>query len=551
MKRRASTLVTALIVLALLALVALTIASSLMSHYNLSARYRDTAQADGLAQGAVEEFILRCREIQAAADVTALPPELLPPFRGHQVLLPNSGHLQGEVTLLLDPPYNSRDNSLSPLPARGCFDGPSQTSIPPFSLDLILQVDTGGRRFLYQALLQQRWPYAVAAAGPIRILGGWPESPPARVQGAILATESPLSQQGSSEGVEMSGTLFGLLLPFSSIQNSPPGQNLVQIGGRLDLVKLTTTRDNEGVASLATLVEPVETSGARVEGPIHLYRNEPRPPSLVPGTVVVHSGSVHQGEVREDYRLDGRDPRDPRTAASLERILAMPDISHWLPIDAQLEPYLYMESITQDVILTSHRERQGQPNTLYVAGGRALCRKSLEFQTRARLVLDDCSLGCEGNLSIASAPDSPNVEVLKGANATLLVQGTLRVDGGRLDAGGNGMVIMARQFFLRANGQYNGLLVAQEGGAFFGQQGGSQPGLTIHGGVLIGSNHARLRFPHQVRDPEGSLVEIPAPPDLLLREFSVAGTTIEYSPRYLRGLNQFGGLHLQALIRRP
>lgn len=560
-RKRASTLVTVLVVLVILASLGTILASALMSHYNLAVRYRDTARAEGWAQAGLQEFIQRSRELQAGGTINTAPPALLPQFRGHEVLMEAGPRLPATVRLLLDGPHDSRDNSLSPMPARSCFDGAGATSIPPFSYDVVLEVVGEGRRYLFEALVQQRWPYAVAAPGSIRVLGGWrglaPNdqgqvngSPPAEIQGEILAMEAPvIAPTGSTDAIEMSD-LFGLLAPFSHLQGDANTRPLVQIGGGFEQLQFGYQRDYEGTFHPTILRTPVSTQGGLVEGDIHLLRNASEPPRPPAPGLSVDAASAHRGELREDYRLGGRDPRNPATTALMARMFEFPDLSGWTPVDDRLTPYLSLYDLTSDVILTSHPERQSQEHTIYVPGGRAFCRENLQFATHGRLVLDDCSLACAGNVVISAAPGAQS-EVLRGTNATLIVKGMLRIDGGRVDAGGNGMVIIAGRFFLRASGSYNGLLVGREGGAFFGQSEGSQPGLHIRGGVLLGAQRTTLAFPNQVRGPEGELNTISNPqPDMELRTFTVAGTRIEYAPQYLRGLNQFGGLHAKAMIRR-
>ncbi|MFN8608168.1 MAG: hypothetical protein U0931_11595 [Vulcanimicrobiota bacterium] len=564
--RRGSTLLTVLFCLVGLGLLGLCMSSALLSHYTLAVRYRDTAEMDALARAGVAEFIHRCNQ-RPPGDVTTTPEPVLPSFRGQEVLIEPNQHLPGRVRLLLQGPNDSRDNTLSPLTAQSCFDSGSQQSIPPFSLDLVLKVELAGHSALYEALIQQRWPYAIAAPSPIRILGSatrpldFPFGNASEIKGSILAMECS-AYKLPSEPMEnqfmhhSEFDLFKLILAFSpGLSRAGQEASAVQIGGMTDTYMVRSEAldlgGDGGLLPVDNLVsESVETAGAKVTGDIDIYRNLPLNllgQRVIKPEVQVGPSSIHKGKVRTDMRLGGLDPHTPSTRQKMEHLFDLPDFSHWQDIHGVLRAYQ-----NKNITITSH---PGVPNSIYVPSGKARCA-SFESATGC-LTLDDCSLGCEGDLKLGQ-PGSTVSRVLQGSNATLVVSGQLLVDGGELDAGGKSMVVFADSFLIRAAGRYNGLLVGRSGGAFYGMSTNSNPSpdLVIHGGVLLGANRKSFSVePVPKDDPSARLLTINGrvvEEDYArsMATFTLISTYIEYDPQYMRGLNQFGGYRLQAMIRR-
>lgn len=585
--RRASTLLTVLLCVVALGLLTMGMASSLLSHYNLAVRYRDTTQADWLARAGLQEFIRQAEEMQAGADVTAIPEPLLPKFLGREVLLRPTAHLPGTVTLLLDGDHPSRDNTLSPLAAQSSYDPSGKASIPPYSLDLVLRVEWARRVFHYQALVQQRWPYALAAPAPIRILGSFndPGAPDtglgsgsyaeASVKGKILVmkqgaySESPTHPWPTP--LELPNDLYGLLYSFKG--NSALGG--LTLGRGFDLYYMRASL-NQGTPNPDFVpVQRVESSAqASIEGGVHLYQNgldsnDPIPVDIAPSC-------SQRGPIRANYRLRGLNPVAESTRRQMRKLWEWPvqDEASWPDVTDQFP--LRDFSFTQEgpprfqgpIIFTSHPERPYPAGAKVVPllTGRGRLQRSVDawvdnlnarpdaIVPMAEMWLDDCSLLVSGDCRLRPVTRSNGTRSnpkLVGSRATLLVRGTLCLDEAELDAGSNGMVIFSKNFFIKAEGNYNGLIVAQEGGAFFGgiaPSPGQGPRLNIRGGVLIGNNQLKVNtlLPY-LHDNITGVVSFPT---VELSTLVLASTRIEYAPEYLRGLNQFGGFHLSAMMRR-
>lgn len=554
--RRGSALLTVLLLTLVLAGLGLSFASSLLSHFSLAVRYRDTAQADGCARAAVNEFIYRCQQYQAEADVTTVPPSVLPRFEENPVLLQPSRQMGARATLLLSGAYSSRDNSLSPNPAQSCFDPPGRTSIPPYSLDVVLKLEMSNRTFLYQALVQQRWPYALTAPGTVRVLGrAASDSPyaPSRIKGSVLALQSDAigASLSASDDLTVGKDLYELLLPFSDQPQNPSASTLsrIAIGGPVTAYRLNN-RDNE---SPIDVLPPVQTQGARVEGNADTFENSPNDiPRLTDQPVQVAPDSEHIGLVRPQRHLGESDPRSPAARARMEKLFEFPDTGSWQNINNEILDFAGHDNVRELVITGDPAYPVTSPSQfiIRVPGGKARFQE-LALAGFTRLVLDNCSVAVAGDLNLHRNrldPSSMNSDLMVGKNATLIVRGDLFIDQGQLDAGGNGMVIVANRFLIRAHGLYRGTIIGREGGVFFGDREvtSPEPILSIRGAVLVGGNRLGFMVPGPPPGEPSMEVGYPA---RKLRQFTLNATEIVYDPKYLRGLNQYGGLYLQQLIR--
>lgn len=554
--RRASALLTVLLLTVVLAGLGLSLVSSLLSHFSLAVRYRDTAQADACARAGVNEFVYRCQEYQAENDITTVPPSVLQRFEANPILLEPSRHLSARATLLLKGTYASRDNSLSPNPGQSCFDAPGRTSIPPYSLDVVMKLEMGSRTFLYQALVQQRWPYALTAPGTIRVLGQAATGSPyalSRVKGSVLAFQADAAGESISAGGDLGvdKELYGLLLPYSDQPENwftgplkPMNEARIVIGGPVTAFRLNN-RDNENPIDL---LPPMPTQNAKIQGNADTFENsETDTPKLTDQPVLVGANSVHIGQVRPNHRMGESDPRSAGARARMEKLFSFPDTANWKDIQSEVDEKLSRDEIRQLIITSNAAYPVTSPNqcVIYVEGGKARF-KELALAGFINLIIDNCSLSIAGNLSLRRNPLDPasmKQDLLIGTNATLIVKGDLLIDQGNLDAADNGMVIMANRFLIRAHGLYRGTIIGREGGVFFGdlEETSSEPDLSIHGAVLVGGN--RLRF----AGPGTALDGFPA---RNLKQFTLNATEIVYDAQYLRGLNQYGSFYLQQLIRR-
>lgn len=575
--RRASALIAVLLLSVLILLLLLAFATSSTNNLSLTRQQVDGVQGDALARSAVEEFLLQLQERHQPADASQVPRSIFEYFPNNPVLIRKDSRLDSEVRLLTQGANHSVDNSLSSLAAQSCFDRSSQKSIPPFSVSLVFQVESGRRTFLYEAFLQQVWPYALTAPGPIRVLGREPNQSlglglwkgPSAILGKVLATRSDLAAPvPMNEPGRVSENYYSRLFGFSRGHHSVGvttdlPTTRVQVGGDFSILKYqkktTFVSDDSGTITpttqwLATLV-PVGTLEALVDGSIDLYENPPLKPEERQSDpeVYVDSASKHNGSLRKGFRFHGLDPDSAVARQSFQQMFRPPDTSGWTKIAND-----QLALLSGETVLSSQNSGS---QTITIPSGQVVYEGNIGLggtgDTLPSLVLEDMALAVKGDVVLGPGGDG-EVPTLRGSNATLIVEGSLIVDNGQLDAGGNGMVIFCRDFVIRAKGCYNGLIIAQNGGAFVGadpsadsqeatSQGNSE--LTIRGGVIVGGRNLTVAGPPPVVDDNG-LPSQDRFPAIRIESLAVLSTRIEYDPKYLRTVNQFGNFRLLALQRR-
>jgi hypothetical protein len=579
---------------------AFAMATSTMSQLNLSARYAQRTQSDYTARAAMAEFVLRAQQAPPPADITSVPPPLFDLFQEGEVLLEPRPPLDGTARLWLS---RSVDNSSNPEAVASWFDPPGHTSVPPFSVSVVYEVSLGSRKYLYESLVQQRWPYALAAPGPIFAVGrigpdppnnaapnGVPSlfwSAPSEIKGRVLAMETevspssdpvpvvanrppPLRVRPGRTSIAVSEETYKSLYPYATsggVANRMPSssegwpllttmEDRFTLGGPLLIrsLSLQTYGASEPFeSSLAALPFQQFTTQARVEGAIDLLENQPEPAPFgseaVPPVVKIHDLNTHRGLVRQNRRMGGVPSDHLMARERIRTLFRKPDTSNWESISINPAPL-------DTIVITSRPGASGR-DVYYARSGRCRCNGPLKptktpvqydiatgttirFEgdplALGALTLEDVSLSVEGDLTL-------DKYLLKGSNATLIVDGTLTLDGGYLDAGQNGMVIFCRRLVMKAQGQINGLIVAEKGAVLYGGTNGDtapqEPGLIIKGGLLIGGNDLRIQ-PPVVALPPDTL----APSNVLLpldiHAFMLISTRIVYTPKYLRGLNRCG-----------
>jgi len=590
-----------LALISLVLLVAFAIATSTLSQLNLSARYAQRTQSDYTAKAAMAEFILRAQQAPPPADITSVPPPLFDLYQEGEILLQPRPPLEGTARLWLS---RCVDNSSNPEPVASWFDGAGKTSVPPFSVSVVYEITLGSRSYLYESLVQQRWPYALAAPGPIFAVGRIGPDPeesapvsavpnlfwsaPSEIKGRVLAMETEVSLASdpipedphhgppmprvrpARAPINVSEETYKSLYPYASaggVSNRIPasGEGFPMIltmsdrftlGGPLLIQSLTlqTYGASEPYqSSLAAVPYQQFTTKGKVEGAIDLLENQPEPAPIdsdaVPPSVKIHDLNTHSGRVRYDRRLGGG-PSDTQSARQRVRTLfRKPDTANWESVSINAAPL-------DTIVITSHPGVTGR-DVYYARSGRCRCngplkpkktpyqydiatKTTIKFEgdplALGALKLEDVSLAVDGDLTLEQY-------LLKGSNATLIVDGTLTLDGGYLDAGQNGMVIFCRRLVMKAQGQINGLIVAEKGAVLYGAANPASPpqdpGLIIKGGLLIGGNDLRIQPPLVALPPDTQ-----SPSNVLLpldiHAFMMVSTRIEYAPKYLRGLIRCG-----------
>ena len=595
--RRGLALFHTLILISLVLLVAFAVATSTLSQLNLSARYAQRTQSDYTAKAAMAEFVLRAQQAPPPADITSLPPPLFDLYQDGEILLHPHPPMEGTARLLLS---RSVDNSSNPEPVASWFDGPGKTSVPPFSVSVVYEVILGSRTYLYESLVQQRWPYALAAPGPIFVVGRigpdasrtssvpnlfW--SAPSEIKGRVLAMETDVSAASDPEPegsppnsyphvrpprtpISVSEETYKSIYPYATsggvVARMPSPEegfpmlltmaDRFTLGGPLLIQSLTLQTSGLTApfeSSLSALPYQEYTTQGKVDGAIDLLENQPDPApynsEAVPPVATIHDLNSHKGLIRQDRRLGGLPSDGIEARTRMRTLFRKPDTTHWEHVSIRNNPL-------DTIVITSHPGSSGH-DVYYAQSGRCSCSgplkpkktpvqydiatgTTIQFEgdplALGALKLEDVSFSVEGDLTLQQY-------LLKGSNATLIVDGTLTLDGGYLDAGQNGMVIFCRRLIMKAQGQINGLIVAEKGALLYGGAGPStpptDPGLVIKGGLLIGGNDLRIN-PPVVSLPVDTL----EPSNLLLpldvHSLMVVSTRIEYTPKYLRGLNRCG-----------
>lgn len=662
-----------LALISLVLLAAFALAASSLSQLNLSSRYAQRTQADYTARAAMTEFVVRARTLSGKHDVTSPPDPIFPKFVSHEVLLQNQPRVDGKVTLLLD---KCVDNSGGSLPTRSAFDPPGKASVPPYCLSVAYEVVMGARRYTYESLVQQRWPYALVAPGPVLVPGRVGPSPtgdpdptslpqkfwsaPSEVKGRVLGLETDITsdvdshQSGetrlgnlinpikismgayealypyaysggltdavtsvygggiaaggptstvledsasrlivgggykvttlsySGEPVDKDFGFVGSIIKVGGTQPAPNSSTGVALpipvvrdglppesaGGGMAIDRaqvLSTETKRVGAKGWSMQTTFVNTKGAIVHRGVDLVQNQPANGDgfTTNQVVTVKEGNTLNGRARYDYWLNGENPADAPSRSRMRELFTKPDTTGWsvsafprakeiiigkgpapdplVSTSGSSTPPTYLRAESGKLRINGNVDPAGyDPDT---SAGAIYAKAMAEYYglpesygVQGSLSLQDVALAVEGNLTLSNY-------VLKGSKATIIVDGTLTLDGGYLDAGDNGLVIFCRRLIMKAQGNFNGLIVAEKGAAIYGAGAAeppAAPGLVIKGGLLIGGTDLQV-----IGDPTDSGMLKGMRP-LQMRGLMLSSCRLEYAPQYMRGLNNFGNYEVLA-----
>ena len=654
-KLRGTAMIHTLALISLVLLAAFALATSSLSQLNLSSRYAQRTQADYTARAAMTEFVVRSRAMAGKHDVTTPPDPIFPKFVGREVLFEKQSRVDGMVRLQLD---KCVDNSGNPLPTRSSFDGPGKTSVPPFCLSVVYEVKLGSRSYLYESLVQQRWPYALVAPGPVLIPGRVGPSPegvadetnlpqgfwtaPSQVKGRVLALQTditsdvdehrsgethagnlikpikvtmaayqalmPYAYSGGMSGpsVQTSGSSAPLRADFDarlvlgggykmskivylppagggtftgsggSITPGPPADPPVNTRSEVEVLQGTKGSiidSGQRAGSWQVQTFNVNTKGAVVHRGVDLLENSP--PSgdgfTTEDKVVVKEGNTLKGKARYDYWLNGDDPGQAASRERMRELFGKPDTSHWPVNNFPRSKEIIISTGARPADLASPSGLPTPPTYVQVPTGKIRYEGNFEpegydlstavgrdysayyanyfnlpasYNVAGSLTLQDVSLSVDGNLSLQNY-------ILRGSRATLIVDGTLTLDGGYLDAGDNGLVIFCRRLIMKSQGNFNGLIVAEKGAALYGAGAAtppSEPRLHIKGGLLVGGTDLLVTGDPSLDGAGAGLnpSTLGAINPLQMRGLMLSSCNLEYAPQYLRGLNNFGNLEVLA-----
>lgn len=601
---RRGSLLTVLLLTVAVAVTGLAIASSLLTHLTLSSSLKESVQSELWARAGFAGFLQRAHQAQSDAQSLNEARPVLSAFEGHELLYRRE--LEGEglvqVFLELHGSHASIDNSSQSMAVRSSFDAANQTSVPPFCLDLVLRVEHNGRPRWFEAAVQQVWPYALAAVGPIVIPGGSEYTAPSRIHGRVLALQSELASQELLWDaytfprilkLDSTAGLKAALIPFIGPERTepvgqgsqdgedhinPPVLRLVpphnpprprlSLNGPLPLNRLDEVSEGDRVGYIINPAGHVETHGSVIEGDVDLCENSPSPaPAIVEESTTQLSDpeqALH-GDVHHNVQWGGAEPGSSSGRARMAKIVEVPNPADW--------PYLNDPRLVDPPYRT--HLRLADPDqapasmtgyvTVPVPGGKGRIQGDLilagtetqfsgdqqySFAEYGALNIDHCSVLVNGNLLLNNGGMSTmngNQHLALTGTGTLVVNGLLTVDGGILDAGGSGLVIYCRSFVIRSSGQLNGLLIAAEGGTFTT---GRYP-----------QSATSMESPFQDQEPtvltiRGGLViganrlQMRGSAGHGVTQTTLANVNLEYAPEYLHGLNQFGDLRLLTMKER-
>jgi hypothetical protein len=216
-KHEQGSVILVLLVSALLLLVVLALGTLSSININFVRSQVEYNQALLTAQAATAQLIYEMEQFEiASTDVMDLSApdfrsmDLKSRFARSPVFPPGTRRTGADAFISFDnrQSYYSTDNSLNESPCRGWKDrGENSTSVPPFSIDLMITVKAGGSTRHFEAIINRRWPYAAfCARGPIVITAtGTRESQktnpmPSVLKGDILSLFDPRAVQSAGGG---------------------------------------------------------------------------------------------------------------------------------------------------------------------------------------------------------------------------------------------------------------------------------------------------------------------------------------------------------------
>ncbi|MBN9414940.1 MAG: hypothetical protein J0I12_05845 [Candidatus Eremiobacteraeota bacterium] len=537
--------------LMVMVVLAFCMAASSISQLQLSGRFEERVRSDALARAAVSEFVLRSQQRAGPVSMAGTARPVLEQFSDNEQLLrPDDPRLQADCRLRRDLCLDNLENSLS---VAGRFG----SKVPPYTLSVAYELKVGRHNYLYETLLQRRWPYAVAGVGPIVICGKIDRSNTLNVMAATPLPEKYFCRASTVQGsilgyperiyrmtedvipvtnVDLS-TLIQMLsfatagVPQIIIGGTPEepeayrNRNRVSLGGKVlvyDLIGFAPGDADSGSPGATINLYQQQTNGVEVTGNVDLI-NKPRFQSRTEATVDTVGGTLTGSQ-----RIN---PPGIPSDETLAKILEKPETGDWNLISASASP-------SQTLSLSG----SSLPGAQVIASGRARISHSVAFPdlsldqpNREDLRLNNIELAVDGDLTVKGK--------LYGSSATLIVDGALTMEDATLDSGGNGLVIFCRRLICRANGELHGLIVAQQGAALYSfRQAGDPPDahLLIDGGIIAGGTDVAA----QAAAPSGP------PMSVRSEALTLVNTEVKYNPRYLRNLNGAGSFVVLATTLR-
>ncbi|MEW6283240.1 MAG: hypothetical protein AB1758_31820, partial [Candidatus Eremiobacterota bacterium] len=451
-------------------------------------------------------------------------------------------------------PYRSTDNSFSDMAAAGYLDrGTSNRSVPPYTVELILRTEIEGVVRLHRALVRRAWPYAAyVGSGPLVLCGTPDGSSPTVVRGRVYcgydgggilfgAVSDPdldgarlwvarRELQGSVVVRVPAAVSVGPKLdyipgfqPYSSLPGAPPAPSLAgeaprwfEVGGiQPDSSRPPNADRDVGVENPGNVL----AGSVDLQTALQLWSD---------ANVDVRPGNTYTGSTVYRYTLeDPLDRLDPSPPDGSIAVTGLPRVLEEGQDPAGRPTYV----LSRTVKFSAESNPLGGPaGTRYVVDGNLVSRLMWSGPSRdslrvesypASLELENCTLHVKGDLDLwRPLPGGPGFEsypetVMRGSNATLVVEGSLMLGGARLDSKDRGMVLYARHLVMRTSGEFKGLIVARRSVSMLPDGDGR---LRMRGGIVCGG------YP----GAEGI-------PGIVMRSVDLT-----YDPRYLKLLHELG-----------
>jgi hypothetical protein len=261
-KKEQGTVIIVLLVSALLLLVVLALGTLSSININFVRSQVEFNQALYTAQAATAQLIYEVEQFDCAnndalnlSSPTFRTLDLKRRYQDSPALPIESRRIGGDAYITFDnrQNYYSTDNSMSEVPCRGWKDkSDNSASVPPFSIDLIITVKTGGSTRRFEAFINRRWPFAAfCARGPIVITatGTRPSQKtcpmPSAIKGDLISFFDPRAiftvtgtRPPDTDPPPGEGTTIGSPLPdyalifYSSLRSSGLPDASICIGGQ-------------------------------------------------------------------------------------------------------------------------------------------------------------------------------------------------------------------------------------------------------------------------------------------------------------------------------
>lgn len=571
--RRGAALVTVLALVTVILVAGLAMGSLSTLSLQFNKRQLDRTRSELAARGGLALFLSKMQEHNATSSLNPLVPDDLDLSK---LFSEPIVYKQDNYKVTIDFDQNKEGHSVDNLAGELAKLGWPDTDvpkIPPFSLDLILNVEGPSGLIRYRATLKRVWPFAVyTSVGPVALMGQpdpggpVPFPQPSHVQGKVYTQW--FGDKGNG-GTVNTGYGFGKLSDPSDVLANVEARAGFQPTQKLQFPIII------GLEVAENPIEKPEVVEKRPDEVFYKYRlpqlvkkldDTEKDPTFHPtgmplmdkknvldgdfvydhdkGLKITPSlggdpgDNVHNGKVvlKRGLALDplaemkkqGNDPANAFSGKSFTKVPLnlppsdTPNVFGFLDDkalerddDDGAEPYLLTKTLKLTEADGAHFEIDGSVSNRQVLYCDTLDDDHNGLFVRevdAGLELQGVVLHVKGDLDLgASQLDKPIP--ISGAGATLVVDGKLVLGNAHIDAQDQGFVIYAKDIVLKGGGTFYGLMVASNSITILSQE--KKP-LHIEGALMCGG-----------------------PGGVTLR-----GADVKHEPRYLKSINGGGDLTL-------